>query len=71
MPFFEEVIVIYAALNGYFDNFKKEDMKQKMRELIDFIRLEGKSLLSSLEKERDLTPEIENNLKKLLDLWQH
>ncbi len=63
----EQVVVIYAGTRGYLDKIDIKDVTRYERELLTHVRGAKKDLLAKLRDKRELTEEIEAELKKTLD----
>jgi len=63
----EEVIVIYAGTRGYLDDVELERVKEFEIKLLDYIRKNYQSLIESIETKKELTPDIEAELKKVIE----
>jgi F-type H+-transporting ATPase subunit alpha len=71
LPFEQEVIVIYAALNGYFDEVEKENIRETERKLLDYInKLHGKTILEPLAATGVMDEKIEAGLKQALESFE-
>jgi F-type H+-transporting ATPase subunit alpha len=66
IPVEEQVSVIYAGINGYLDSVAVEDVKDFLISLRTYIRNSQPGLLSGLQSEKTLTPELEEVLKKAI-----
>jgi F-type H+-transporting ATPase subunit alpha len=66
-PVEDQVIVIYAGVNGYLDGIKTRDITRFESALLDDIRANGEDILSSIRETKDLTSETEEKLKSYLD----
>ncbi len=66
IPFEKQVLVLYAALNGYFDKFKPEQMQEIEKKFIEYIEKLNKDFLAELKKERQLTENIEKQMKEII-----
>jgi F-type H+/Na+-transporting ATPase subunit alpha len=67
MPFEDQVVLIYAATNGYFDETPKSDIKAVEKKLIDHLRkLHRNDILEPLEKKGEMSADIEEKLKTAL-----
>lgn len=63
----EQVVVIYAGVNGYLKDISPKDVNRFEKELILFMnRKEHRSVLENIKKEGQITAEIEADIKKLL-----
>jgi len=66
MPFQEQVLVIYAALNGYFDKFQPEEIQGVAQKLLDYAKGLRDGALDHLKEKKEITEEIENNMKEVI-----
>jgi len=66
IPFEKQVLVLYAALNGHFDKFQPKDMKAVEAKFIEYFDDLHKDLVEKIKKERQLTSEIEEEIKKVI-----
>ncbi len=66
MPFEKQVVLIYAGTNGYFDGSTMEEVAKKKDELLEYVRKLHEKLLEDIQKQGELTKEIEESLKKAL-----
>ncbi len=67
MPFEEQVLVLYAALNGYFNKFQPEEIQKIEAKFLEYVKDLHGDLLDSLKKERAITDEIEGKLKEVIE----
>jgi F-type H+-transporting ATPase subunit alpha len=63
----EEVAVIYAGVKGYLDKLAVGDVRKFEETLLRELRGPQSALLRKIEKEEKLTPEIEEELRKIID----
>ena len=61
-----QVVVIFAAINGFLDDIKIEKIKGFENKLLEYIEGENKSVLDTISKEKDISEEIERELKKII-----
>lgn len=66
ISFEKQVIVLYAALNDYFDKFKPEEMQQIEKKYIEYFENLHKEFLEKIKSERQITDETESELKKII-----
>ena len=68
-----QVLVIWAASNGFTDDIPVEDVRTFEAELLKFIENSHPGLLQSIREKKSLTDEIKSDLKVALkdfkDLW--
>ncbi len=66
MPFEKQVVSIYAASNGYIDNFPVESVSRFEREVLAFIDQRYPEIIPGIQKEKALSKENEETLKGAL-----
>jgi F-type H+-transporting ATPase subunit alpha len=66
-PVEEQVVVIYAGTRGYLDAVPAEDVTRYEQAFLDNVRANGADVLDAIRTQKDLTPEIEDKLKGLLE----
>ena len=67
-PFEEQVIVFYAVLKGYFDEYKPEQVKAIEAKYLDYMKqLHEKDILEVMRTGGELTEETENKLKEAIE----
>lgn len=67
LPLEKEVIIIYAGVNEYLKDISVEKVADYEKELFSYADAKEKDLLSMIKKEKDLTPEIEKEIKRVLE----
>ena len=66
-PVEDQVVVIYAGVNGYLDGIGTGDVTRFERALLDDIHANGGDILKSIRETKDLTAETEEKLKSYLE----
>ena len=66
MPFEKQVVSIYAASNGYIDNFPVESVSRFESEVLAFIDQRYPEIIPAIRKEKALSKENEETLKSAL-----
>ena len=66
LPVEQQVIVIYAATNGYLDTVAVEDVRAYETQLFQFLESRRPQLLSSLAEKKQITDEIKGELNQSL-----
>ncbi len=59
----QEVVVLYAASNGYLDKFEAKEIGQKLEELLHYVSTKSKDLIQIIEIDKDLTDKAKDMLK--------
>jgi F-type H+/Na+-transporting ATPase subunit alpha len=65
-PLEEQVVAIYAGINGYLDDIPAPQVPRFQDELREFLRTEG-SLYEAIREEKDLSDELQERIGKQLD----
>ena len=67
MPFEEQTIVLYAALNGFLDEVGLAFIKQFEMRFLDYVRKQYRAeILDSIKKSGELSSAVENKLKEVI-----
>ncbi len=67
LPVEEQVATIYAGVKGHLDNVKVEDISRFEKSLLIALRSHGADILSSIRKDKQIKPEIEEKLKAFIE----
>ncbi len=67
LPFEEQVVVIFAGVQGFLDKIEVDQVTDFEAKLLDAIRSEGQELLKVIRDEQELTESTEEKLKAYLD----
>ena len=70
MPVEEQVVVIYAATNGYLDELPVSAVRDFERGFLRYLREERPAILETLRKEKALGPELEAQLKEAIEAFR-
>lgn len=66
IPFENQVLVLYAALNGYFDKFEPSQMVETEKKFLEYLNNLHKDLVEKIAKERAITDETEKEIKSVI-----
>ncbi len=66
LPFEEQTVVIYAAVNGFFEKVSVEMVSETEKGLLEFLHTEHKDILETIRKSRELGEESEKKLREAL-----
>lgn len=66
MPFYEQVVSIYAANSGIFAGAPVEKTREIEKTFLEFVRRDRKAILETLETGRELTDEVVEQLNKAI-----
>ena len=67
LPVEKQIVIIYAGTRGYLDKYPVEKCKEYEEKLYEFIESKYPEIFQLIREKKDLTPEIEEKLKKALD----
>jgi F-type H+-transporting ATPase subunit alpha len=63
----EQVVVIYAGVNGYLDPIKVSEVGRFEEELLRYMRAEHPDILASIRDKKEITKETGEDLKKAVN----
>ncbi|MCK4891453.1 MAG: F0F1 ATP synthase subunit alpha, partial [Candidatus Pacebacteria bacterium] len=63
----EQVVIIFATINGFLDDVEIEKVKDFEKELLERLREKNKDILESILKEGDISEETDKKLKKIIE----
>ena len=66
ISFEKQVLVLYAALNDYFNKYKPEEMQEMERKFIEYVDNLHKDLIDKIKTDRAITDETEAEIKKVI-----
>jgi F-type H+/Na+-transporting ATPase subunit alpha len=67
ISFEKQVLVLYAALNDYFNDFKPEEMQKIEEKFLEYVENLHKDLLDKIKSERQITDATEAEMKKIIE----
>lgn len=62
----EQVVSIFAATNGYLDQYADADVKKYEKEVIQFIKQKYSQILSNIEEKKQVSDDVKKDLTKAL-----
>lgn len=66
----EEVLVLYAGVNGYLDTVEVSDVHEYEKQLLAYVREEQTSLLDELNSANELSKELEEKIRTALETFK-
>ncbi len=67
MPFEEQVVLFYGAVNGYFDGYQPSEVREMSEKLLaNFRQFHDKEILKAIKEKEMFEPEVEEKMKKAL-----
>lgn len=67
IPFENQVLVLYAVLNGYFDKFEPEKIQEIEKKFLEYVEKLHKDLVEKIKKEREISDELEGEMKEVIE----
>jgi F-type H+-transporting ATPase subunit alpha len=67
IPFEKQVLVLYAALNGYFNKFEPSQMQEIEKKFIEYVDDLHGELIGKIKKERAISEETEAEIKQVIE----
>jgi len=67
LPLEKEVVIIFAATNGYIDDVPKERVVDYERDLYRFMDSVGKNVTAKIAKDKAWSADIEKEVRAMLD----
>jgi len=64
VPVEKQVVSIYYATKGFMDEIPVKDVKRFEKEVLEFIEVKYKQIFDSIKKDKDVSKETEELLKK-------
>ncbi len=66
-PVEEQVVAIFAGVNGYLDGIEVRDVTRYEASLMDDVRANGIDILTAIREEKDISDDTETKLKAFVD----
>ncbi len=63
----QEALVLFCATKGYLDKIEAEDVASKMKSLFALVETSHEDLVKDIESKKELTAEIENGIKSVVE----
>lgn len=67
ISFEKQIVIIYAATNGYLDSIEVENIKQFEKEYIEYLEVKHPELLSKLAEKKEIDEEIDKKMVTSLE----
>lgn len=67
LPVEQQVVLIYAATNGYFADIAVEEVSDRKAALIEYATTSGRDLLNSLRDDQNWDDDVEASVQKLIE----
>jgi len=70
VSFVQQALVFYAVTNGYLDGVPVEKVRAWEKGLVQYTETSGAGLVKAIGEKKELTPEIEEDMKRILTEYQ-
>ncbi len=67
VPVEEQIVVIYAGINGYLDNIDPEKIREWESKFREYVNTAHRDLLNQIVAKKDLDEDLENKLKQVIE----
>ncbi len=67
ISFEKQVVIIYAATNGYLDEINIDEIKRFEKEFLEYLEVKNPKLLPDLAEKKEIDEKIEEELKSAID----
>lgn len=69
-PHYEQVILLYAAQHGLFDDIPIKELKEYCSELMNYIRTYGQDIVAEIEKNKLLTDDLAERIERIVTAFE-
>ncbi|MAF80222.1 F0F1 ATP synthase subunit alpha [bacterium] len=67
MPVANQVVILYAAVNGFLDDIEVDKIKEFENEFHKYLTTSKKEILEAIKKEKELTEDLEKKVKSVIE----
>jgi F-type H+-transporting ATPase subunit alpha len=67
----EQVVSLYAAVNGYIDSIAVGDVVRFERELLTYMQREHPEILTAIAEQKEITSEVKGKLDQAISAFKH
>ena len=71
LPHYEQVILLYAAQHGMFDDVPVKELREHRTELMNYIRSYGQDIIEEIEEKRVLTEDLEERIERIIMAYEN
>lgn len=69
-PHYEQVILLYAAQHGLFDDIPVKELKEYCSELMNYIRTYGQDIITEIEENKILTDDLAERIERIVTAFE-
>lgn len=70
LPHYEQVILLYAAQNGYMKDVEAKDAKQYSADLMTYVRSYGQDIIAEIEDKKVISDDLAERIDRILMAFQ-
>lgn len=70
LPHYEQVILLYAAQHGFFENIPVKEIKDYQMELMNYIKSYGQDIIQEIEESKVLTDELAERIERIITAFE-
>lgn len=70
LPHYEQVILLYAAQHGFFENIPVKEIREYRTELMNYIRSYGQDIIEEIEEKKVLTDDLADRIERILTAFE-
>lgn len=70
LPHYEQVILLYAAQHGFFENIPVKEIREYRTELMNYIRSYGQDIIGEIEEKKVLTDDLADRIERILTAFE-
>ncbi len=70
LPHYEQVILLYAAQHGFFNDIPLKELHEHCTELMSYIRSYGQDIIEEIEENKVLTDDLAERIEKILTAFE-
>lgn len=70
LPHYEQVILLYAAQHGFFDDIPLKEIREYRTELMNYIRSYGQDIIEEIEEKKFLTDDLAERIERIITAFE-
>ncbi|MDE6091688.1 MAG: F0F1 ATP synthase subunit alpha, partial [Ruminococcus sp.] len=70
LPHYEQVILLYAAQHGFFDDIPLKEIREYRTELMNYIRSYGQDIIEEIEEKKVLTDDLAERIERIITAFE-
>lgn len=70
LPHYEQVILLYAAQHGFFDDIPVKEIREYRTELMNYIRSYGQDIIEEIEEKKVLTEDLDERIERIITAFE-